>query len=445
MMVRTALSATSARCDRSAAATFGSSPTIVCICVVGRTGRVTNGTPEVGFVRSEQESSPDSRARSRKIRGGSTTLDDMSTTLEPPVRGATRGRRLGDQLVRVAEAATTPYLPADFMDLFAPLRSGADLRGRIESVHPETADAATIVIRPGADWAGHVPGQYLRIGIDVDGVRQWRAYSLTHGPRRDGRISITVKAVPDGLVSNHLVHEARPGTLVHLEQAAGEFVLPPAGGKFLMVTAGSGITPVIGMLRNLYPSTDDGVLRLPRSEVHDIVVVHVAPSHPDSIFIRDLEALHAAGAISLVARYDDEHGVLSVDDLTDLVPDLAERRTLACGPAGLLDALAAHHEAAGITLTTEQFRTARVEPGDGGTVTFSSGTTPILDAAEDAGMLMPSGCRMGICMGCVIPLREGSVRDLRNGAITTAVPGETGDLKVQTCINAAAGPCHIDH
>ena len=211
------------------------------------------------------------------------------------------------------------YLPADFLDLFAPLRSGADLRGRIESVHPETADAATIVIRPGADWAGHVPGQYLRIGIDVDGVRQWRAYSLTHGPRRDGRISITVKAVPDGLVSNHLVHEARPGTLVHLEQAAGEFVLPPEGGKFLMVTAGSGITPVIGMLRNLFPSTDDGVLRPDRSADHDIVVVHVAPSHPHSIFIRDLEALDAAGAIRLVARYDDEHGVLDVDDLADLV------------------------------------------------------------------------------------------------------------------------------
>ena len=242
----------------------------------------------------------------------------MTTTLEPPTGSTRRSRRLGDHLVRVAEAATTPYLPADFMDLFAPLRSGADLRGRIESVHPETADAATIVIRPGADWAGHVPGQYLRIGIDVDGVRQWRAYSLTHGPRRDGRISITVKAVPDGLVSNHLVHRAEPGTLVHLEQAAGEFVLPPAGGKFLMVTAGSGITPVIGMLRNLFPSTDDGVLRPARSADHDIVVVHVAPSHPDSIFIRDLEALDAAGAIRLVARYDDEHGVLDVDDLADL-------------------------------------------------------------------------------------------------------------------------------
>ena len=52
---------------------------------------------------------------------------------------------------------------------------------------------------------------------------------------------------------------------------------------------------------------------------------------------------------------------------------------------------------------------------------------------------------MGICMGCVIPLKEGSVRDLRNGAITSVVPGETGVLKVQTCINAAAGDCHFDH
>ena len=88
------------------------------------------------------------------------------------------------------------------------------------------------MIRPGADWAGHVPGQYVRIGIDVDGVRNWRAYSLTHGPRADGRISITVKAVPDGKVSNHIVRDSRPGTLVHLEQAAGEFVLPtPVPGR----------------------------------------------------------------------------------------------------------------------------------------------------------------------------------------------------------------------
>src|SRR5688572_5617633 len=152
---------------------------------------------------------------------------------------------------RLAEAVTTPLVPADFLDLFAPLRPGADLRGRIEEVRPETRDAATILIRPGADWAGHVPGQYVRIGVDVDGVRLWRAYSLTHGPRADGHISITVKAVPGGKVSNHLVRHARPGALIHLQQAAGEFVLPTDDAKLLFITAGSGITPVIGMLRNL--------------------------------------------------------------------------------------------------------------------------------------------------------------------------------------------------
>ena len=362
------------------------------------------------------------------------------------------GAPLRSRLARLAEAATTPLVPADFFDLFAPLRAGADLRGRIEEIRAETPDAATIVIRPGADWAGHVPGQYLRIGIDVDGVREWRAYSLTHGPRADGRISITVKAVPDGKVSSHLVHQAVPGTLVHLEQAAGDFVLKSDHDRLLFVTAGSGITPVIGMLRNLFPSTDAGVLRLDRSKDLDIVVVHVAPTEPDSIFLRDLQSLDAAGAITLIARYDDVHGILDVGDLAELVPDLGGRRTLACGPAGLLEALEIHHERAGLELVTEQFRTARVEPGDGGTVAFANGTalalngaTPILDAAEAAGVLMPSGCRMGICMGCVLPMTQGAVRDLRNGQVTTAIPGETGTIKIQTCISAAAGACHIDH
>ena len=257
--------------------------------------------------------------------------------------------------------------------------------------------------------------------------------------------------MPDGKVSNHIVRRPRPGTLVHLEQAAGEFVLPPEGGKFLFVTAGSGITPVIGMLRNLFPVADSGVVRLPRSEAFDITVVHVAPSEPDSIFLRNLQELDAAGLINLVARYDDEHGVLAVDDLADLVPDLDARVTLACGPAGLLDALTTHHAERELELLTEQFRVATLVTGEGGTVDLTvsgisfeaSGDRPILDQAEDAGVLMPSGCRMGVCFGCVLPLREGVVRDLRSGDITTAVEGD--GVNIQTCISAAAGPCRIDH
>jgi len=376
----------------------------------------------------------------------------MSTSVAPSGRWLTR-------VGRVAEAATTPLVPADFLDLFAPLRPGAELRGRVETVHPETADAATLVIRPGADWAGHVPGQYVRIGVDVDGVRCWRAYSLTHGPRADGRISITVKAVPDGKVSPYLVRRTKPGTLLHLEQADGEFVLPVASRaettKLLFVTAGSGITPVIGMLRNLFPSTDSGVLRPARSASYDIVVLHVAPTEPDTIFLRDLRSMAEVGAIRLVARYDDEHGILDLADLDALVPDLAERTTFACGPGGLLDAVTTHHEERGLPLCTEQFRVSTLAAGEGGTVTFDrsgvdvdcDGGRPILEQAEDAGVLLPSGCRMGICYQCVLPMREGVVRDLRTGELTTAVPGETGTggVRIQTCINAAAGPCHLDH
>ena len=364
-----------------------------------------------------------------------------------PRQPLTRG--IGQRLRAAAELATTPLVPEDFLDLVAPLRAGADLRGRIVAVQPETPDAATLLIKPGKDWRGHIPGQYLRIGVDVDGVRQWRAYSLTHGPRSDGLISITVKAVPDGLVSNHLVHRAEPGTLVHLDQAAGDFVLPTEGGRFLFVTAGSGITPVIGMLRNLFPVTETGVLRLPRSAAYDIVVLHVAPSRPSSIFLRNLEDLDAAGAIRLIARYGDVHGLLDVAELDTLVPDLAQRQTFACGPAGLLDVLDAHHQERGLPLQVEKFRSARIEAGEGGTLSVggldleASGDTPILDVAENAGVLMKSGCRMGICFGCVVPLEEGAVRDLRNGEITTATPGESGAVPIQTCINSVAGSARL--
>jgi ferredoxin-NADP reductase len=352
-------------------------------------------------------------------------------------------RALGERLHRVAEAALTPLEPGDVLDMFHPLRRGTDLRARIVRVHAETADAATIELKPGKDWAGHIPGQYVRIGIDVDGRRHWRAYSLTHGPRRDRHISITVKAVPGGVVSSYLVHQAKAGTLVHLEQAAGEFVLDHTHRKLLFVTAGSGITPVIGMLRNLFPVTDSGVLGLGKGL--DITVVHLAPSEPQTIFRRNLQELHDSGAINLVPRYDDVHGRFEVETLAELVPDLAERTTYACGPHGLLDALEAHHEALGLRLFTEQFRVSTVVTGEGGTIGIAGrqieadGATPILDAAEEAGVLMPSGCRMGICHSCLIPLRAGQIRDLRTGE----VQGEPGQL-IQTCVSAAAGPVNLD-
>src|SRR5215468_4973246 len=90
----------------------------------------------------------------------------------------------------------TPLLPDDYIELINPLWSTQELRGRIERICPEAGDAVTVVIRPGHKWPGHQPGQYVRIGVVVDGVFHWRAYSLTSAPDRgDGRISVTPKLV----------------------------------------------------------------------------------------------------------------------------------------------------------------------------------------------------------------------------------------------------------
>jgi ferredoxin-NADP reductase len=365
----------------------------------------------------------------------------MTTTAPRPAQARPRVA-LRDRVLRLAAFVTTPLLPEDYLDLVDPLRSGADLRGRIESIEHETRDAATVVIRPGRSWRPHLPGQYVRIGIDVNGVRQWRAYSLTSDlTRTDGCISVTVKAIPGGKVSNHLVHRAKPGTIVQLDQATGEFCLPEqVPAKALFVTAGSGITPVMGILRN-------------HPELTDVVLIHSAPTAEDVVFGPELRRMAAEGRIRLVEQHTDTAGMLDAAAIAELVPDLAERSTWACGPVGMLEALEEHWAAAGLTdrLYTERFRPTVLVTGEGGTVSFAKtgttlaadGATPILDAAEEAGVLMPSGCRMGICYGCVLPLREGAVRDLRNGELTTAAPGD--GVLIQTCVSAAAGACDIDH
>ncbi|MFC7528173.1 ferredoxin reductase [Actinoplanes sp. GCM10030250] len=353
-------------------------------------------------------------------------------------------RTLRNGAWRVVELITTPVVPADYLDVIAPLRNPTVLRARIEAVRPETENAVTLELLPGRNWAPHQPGQYVRLGVDIDGVRLWRAYSVSSAAgRKDGRFTVTVNAVKDGVVSGYLRRHARRGMIVHLDLPTGDFVLPPASpAKALFVTAGSGITPVMGMLRSALHS-------LP-----DVVVVHSARTPADVVFGAELRELAAAGRIRLIERHTRADGRLKPDELATLVPDLFERETWACGPGEMLDDLTTHWTDAGAAsrLHVERFRPTVLVAGDGGTVTFertgtvaeAPGGTSILEAGEAAGQLMKSGCRMGICFKCVLPMREGIVRDLRDGTITTATEVDGADVIIQTCISAAAGPCRFD-
>jgi stearoyl-CoA 9-desaturase NADPH oxidoreductase len=353
------------------------------------------------------------------------------------------GRRRVLGLIR---SFTSPLLPDDYLELVNPLWSTRELRGRIERVERETPNAATVLVKPGWEWEGHKPGQYLRLGIEVDGVHHWRAYSLTSDPKRpDGFISITPKLVDGGKVSPFLFGRVKPGTIVRLGGVEGTFVLPdPLPSKLLFISAGSGITPIMSMLRSIAHA----------GELDDVVHLHSARTEAEVIFAQELRELAAAHpGYRLQERITGAQGRVTPEQLDDLCSDWRERETFLCGPAGLLEALGERFERDGdpAKLHVEHFqpdeRIGDGERGAGGTIRFrksaleasSDGEQPILIAGEKAGAKLPYGCRMGICHTCVGRLRAGRVRDLRTGR----VHGQAGEM-LRTCINAPEGAVEIE-
>ncbi|MBF6150125.1 ferredoxin reductase [Nocardia nova] len=386
----------------------------------------------------------------------SKSVQGLRAWLEAPVADAKMaGRTRLDALRGAAARITTPLLPDDYLHLVNPLWSARELRGRIVEVRKETADSVTLVIKPG--WGfdfTFTPGQYIGIGVLVDGRWHWRSYSLTcppdwthRGNRAERVISIAVKAMPEGFLSSHLVNGVPQGTVVRLAAPQGGFVLPePPPAKVLFITAGSGITPVMAMLRTMDRRAAD---RTDGDAMDDIVHIHSARTAEDVMFGAELRALHDKHpGFTAHIHLTGEQGKFDLADLDSRFPDWRERETWACGPAGLLNDVEKHWAAAGISdkLHVERFEVERSAVGEGGTVTFArtdrsaevDGATSLLEAGEAAGVQMPFGCRMGICQTCVVTLTDGHVRDLRNGAEHQA--GE----KVQTCISAAAGDCTLD-
>lgn len=371
------------------------------------------------------------------------TLRDLARWSTKPARNVETADAPKVNVLRgLAARATTPLLPDDYLKLLNPLWSARELRGEIVEVRGETEDSATVTIKPGWGFsAEYTPGQYVGIGLRIDGRWHWRSYSLTSVPRRDNKlITITVKATPEGFLSSHLVHGVEPGTIVRLAAPKGDFSLPdPAPPKILFVSAGSGITPLMAMLRSLKA----------RGESPDIVHIHSAPSEDAVIFLDELRELEKGQSnYRLHLQLTETDGHLDFDDLDGVVSDWTDRPTWACGPAAMLDAAEKLWKDAGLqdALHMERFTIARTDKGgEGGTVTFSisdksieiDGATSLLEAGEKLGIQMPFGCRMGICQTCVLPVESGHTRDFRNGN----EHGE-GD-RINTCVSTASGDCTL--
>jgi ferredoxin-NADP reductase len=342
---------------------------------------------------------------------------------------------LWTRLVDLAGLVATPLVPSHYISLVSPLAATHTRQARIEAVEDETDDTRTLTLRPGRGWRTHRPGQHVRVGVVIDGRIATRTYSISSAPDRgEGCFTITVKA--QGRASRALVRDAAVGSYVSIGLAEGDFVLPEqAPGKLAFITAGSGITPVMSMLR--------------AGGLGDVVHIHYAKHARDVIFAAELAELAASnpGYRLVVILTEIDRRRFSREQIDALIPDWRTRPTWACGPQRLLDSVIdcyADHE-----LHIERFTAALVPaPADarGGTVHFATtqrkykadGTTPLLRVAEDAGISAPHGCRMGICHTCDATLVSGCVRDLRTGERI-----DQAGTRIQVCVCAAAGDVEL--
>ena len=363
-----------------------------------------------------------------------------------PLPGAVR-RVLGSSLV---EGLTTPHGPDRYLRALHPLWSLEGGRALVTDVTGETPDMTTLTLRPDHRWRGSIAGQHVRIGIELDGVVHTRTYSVSSSAhRRDGQLTITVKRKDGGLVSGHLTGEVAPGDVIRCSEATGEVVLPdPRPERLLLVSGGSGITPMAGMLRTLADEQHTG----------HVTFLHYARTHDDVAFAADLERIASAlpDARFVVATTADRArgpvtGRFTPDHLDQLLPDHLDVATFTCGPTGLVDAVEAHYRAhdAQDALQVERFTPPTLQlhagPGDG-TVRFAASGIdrdddgrPLLEQAESEGLEPPSGCRMGICHTCTQPKLAGGTLDLRNGRRS-----DRAEEHVQLCVSVAAGDVVLD-
>ena len=284
------------------------------------------------------------------------------------------------------------------------------------------------------------PGQFMTVSANVQGQSVERCYTISSPPTRPYLVSITVKRVPGGIMSNWLHENMKPGSELRAYGPSGSFTPTAASaGKSLYLSAGSGVTPLMSMTR---ASIDLGLDR-------DIVFVHSARTPADIVFRKELQRLAELSPrlrtffVCESAGDDDSWpeptGRLSLPLLAGWVPDYAEREVFTCGPAGYMSAVRAllhegghnparyHQESFDISAgaTAEPAAPACDAPQASFTVKLSRSSRTftvnpcdtVLSAARKAGVAIPSSCSQGICGTCKTKVLEGSVDMKHNGGI----------------------------
>ncbi len=345
---------------------------------------------------------------------------------------------LATRLAHIVPAETLEFWVQHVDPLFAVDR----VLARVEAVQPETPRVRTLVLQPNRRWRGFRAGQHVALTAEVEGRRLTRTFSLS-GADTDRMLSVTVGRRPGGRVTGWLHERLRPGTVIELSQAEGDFTLPDdTAVPLLFIAGGTGITPFLAMLRTMAA----------RRKRRDVVLLCYAPRAEELIARDDLAALPRAQpglrvyvgytrdtrAGTLVGRFGTTH-------LAVAAPDFRDRQTFVCGPPPLMEAVERAWTDAGIAarLRREWFALPRLRSGRGpvrvsctasGRIVTVPGERSLLEELEAAGLRPRHGCRAGICRQCTCVKVAGAVEALRSGRIAD----ETGE-PIQLCAVRAAG------
>jgi stearoyl-CoA 9-desaturase NADPH oxidoreductase len=369
------------------------------------------------------------------------TVPSFRTTVARPLRAVLRSP--------LAAALTAPHGVNRYLALLGPSWSVDEVRATVVEIRKETPTTTTLVLRPNLAWNGHLAGQFVEVGIEIDGVRHSRCYSISSSAHRaDGLFTLSVKEKPDGLVSRAIARSLRVGQVLPLSPARGEFVLPAERpDRIVFLSGGSGITPVMSMLRTLL---DEGY-------AGDVTFLHYARSQEEITYRDELTAIAATHANVRVIRVLDDgtgdlHGGFSEAHLLATAPTYPLAMTYMCGPEGLMARARSLYGERGLSdrLFEERFTAAPMlatsSDAEAGTVHFARSSLlkkgdgrSLLVQAEDAGLSPEFGCRRGICHGCTRRKVSGTVRDLRTG-----VTSDRADCDIQLCVTAPVGDVTLD-
>ncbi|MCV7383832.1 ferredoxin reductase [Mycolicibacter longobardus] len=347
-------------------------------------------------------------------------------------------RVLGSSLIGLL---TWPRRIDHYIELVAPAWSLDEARATVVAVQRRTPRSVTLTLRPNGAFSGFRAGQHVSLTIDIDGRRHARCYSPANAEGQR-HIELTVGLHDGGLVSTYLRRHARPGMVVGLGGVSGDFVLPAVRPqRILLISGGSGITPVMSMLRTL------------RAEGHvaaggEIAFLHYARTRAEACYRDELAAMTDVRVLHGFTREGGPHedgdlqGHFDAEHLQAAMP--APDVVYVCGPPALVAAVREHCPDAHSESFVPAVFAVPADPA-GGRVTFRGSDItvtddgrPLLEQAESAGLQPANGCRMGLCKTCTCRKTVGTVQNVITGMLSTA-----GDENIQICVSIPVGDVEL--